>query len=450
MRLSRRQLLLSGLAAGSALGLAMPARATALLLRAGPLDHSILPGLVTRGMMSFAPDGPAPVLRLKQGQPAQIAVENALDEVTTVHWHGVRVPNDQDGVPYLTQFPIGVGETYTYRFTPADAGTYWYHPHCNTFAQISRGMTGVLIVEEAEDPGFDADIALNVRDFRLGEDGAFLDLSIPRNAARGGTLGTVSTANWQVDGVTTVPAGGLVRLRLAVTDVTRIYALSVTGAAAVEVVALDGHPLATPLTGGDVRLAPGQRADLALVMPEAGEVQVLMTLGGGKTRPLARLRAGGAALGRSLAGRKPLPQNPVAEPDLASAEVLDFTLGWTPEGAPATSSVCGDTPLAFWSINRKVWPGDVADPGAPIATLELGRTYVFRLRNETQNSHPIHLHGMAFRVLGREGGFTDTVLLDAHQTVDIAVVADNPGDWVLHCHVIEHQKTGLAAYVRVR
>ncbi len=448
MRLTRRQLMLTGLAAGSAFSLAKPARATALSLRAGPLDHHILPGQITRGMMSFAPDGPPPVLRLKQGQPAEITVENALSEVTTVHWHGLRLPNDQDGVPYLTQFPIGVGETHTYRFTPKDAGTYWYHPHCNTLAQLSRGMTGILIVDEAEDPGFDADISLNIRDFRLAEDGAFLDLSLPRNAARGGTLGTVSTANWQVGGATPVPAGGLVRLRLAVTDVTRIYALSVSGAAASTLIALDGHPLPAPLPTAETRLAPGQRADLALVMPATGEVQVFMTLGGGKTRPLARLQATGAPLTRTLADLKPLPPNPVSEPDLAAAEVLDFTLGWTPEGAPATGGPCGDTPYAFWSINRQVWPGDSPEPGAPIATLKLGHTYVFRLKNETQNSHPVHLHGHAFRVIGRPG-FTDTVLLDAHATTEIAFTADNPGDWVLHCHVIEHQKTGLSAYIRV-
>lgn len=446
--LSRRQLILAGLAAGSALQLPLMARAAPLQLRAMALDHEILPGKVTRGMMGYG-GGPSPVLRMKQGQPTEITLENTLDEVTTVHWHGFRLPNDQDGVPYLTQFPIGVDETYTYRFTPQDAGTYWYHPHCNTFEQISRGMTGLLIVEETEDPGFDADIPLLLRDFRLDEDGRFLDLSIPRNAARGGTLGTVSTANWQVDGATMAPAGGLVRLRLAVTDVTRIYDLSVTGPTAAEVIALDGHPLPAPVAIAGLRLAPGQRADLALVMPATGEVQLSMILGGGKLHRLHRLQAEGEPLTRKLSDRKPLPANPVAEPDLATAEVIDFTLGWTPEGGPPATGPCGDTPFAFWSINRQVWPGDSREPGAPIATLALGKTYVFRLRNETQNSHPVHLHGHAFKVLGGNGGFTDTVLLDSHATVEIAFTADNPGDWVLHCHVIEHQKTGLSAYVRV-
>lgn len=445
--LTRRQLLVTGLAAGAATQLPRMARAAPLRLRAMSFDGTILPGTLTRGLMGYT-NGPPPILRLTQGLPAEIAVENALQEVTTVHWHGLRVPMDQDGVPYLTQFPIGVGETYSYRFTPQDAGSYWYHPHCNTFEQISRGMAGLLVVDEAEDPGFDADIPLLIRDFRLDDGGAFLPLSTPRNAARGGTFGTVHTANWQVDGATLAPAGGLVRLRLAVADVTRIYTLSVVGAAAM-VIALDGHPLPTPLPEGQVRLAPGQRADIALVMPDAGEVTLQMTLGGGKIHPLHRLIVQGTPLRRSLADLAPLPPNPVIEPDLAKAQVIDFTLGWTPEGGSGIDGPCGDTPYAFWSINRQVWPGDSPDPGGPIATLTLGQSYIFRLRNETQNAHPVHLHGHAFRVLGGTGGFTDTVLLDAHSTAEVAFVADNPGDWVLHCHVIEHQKTGLTAYIRV-
>ncbi len=137
-------------------------------------------------------------------------------------------------------------------------------------------------------------------------------------------------------------------------------------------------------------------------MPATGGVLVLMTLGGGKIRPLAKLRAKGTPLARTLADARPLPPNPVPEPDLATAEVIDFPLGWAREGAPG---VGGDVPFAFWSITRQVRPGDGPDPGAPIATLKLGQSYVFRLRNERQNSHPIDLRGMAFRILGRTGGF---------------------------------------------
>jgi FtsP/CotA-like multicopper oxidase with cupredoxin domain len=90
----------------------------------------------------WAYDGtvPGPLLRLRQGEPVRIVVGNGLDQDTTVHWHGVRLPNTMDGVPGLTQPPIEPGESFTYEFTPPDAGTFWYHPHANSLQQLGRGL----------------------------------------------------------------------------------------------------------------------------------------------------------------------------------------------------------------------------------------------------------------------------------------------------------------------
>ena len=476
--ISRRQVLLgSASACGAAiLGLAVRAQAaTEHAVRLGVGAAEIMPGFITRGIWGYgAADAPF-VLRLQQGVPTRILVTNDLDEVTTAHWHGLRVPHDQDGVPYLSQWPIWMGETYAYNFTPKDAGTYWFHPHCNTQEQIARGAAGVIVVQEATDQGFDADEVLQLRDFRLGADGQFIAFTKPRNALRAGTFGTVITANWRPEAALIAPAGGLLRLRLAVTDVTRVYRLGVTGAEA-RVIAADGHPVTdaymiTPLQAADgseaaavpgawpLILGPGQRADLAIAMPQDGqEVTVEMILPGNKRLVVARIRATGAGRGRTIADLRPLPANPVAIPDLDAAEQIEFTVGWTPEGTPGTSGVCGDTPFRFWSINRKLWPGegapDPSDPQAPLATLTLGKSYILRIFNETENLHPIHLHGMTFRLLSSNRRVVppvwgDTALLQAHETVEVALVADNPGDWVFHCHVIEHQKTGLAGLIRV-
>ena len=107
-------------------------------LIAGKIDHEIVPGYLTKGLMSFNPDGPSPLLRMKQGQQVTIDVENKLEEATTVHWHGLRIPNSQDGVPYLTQWPIMWDEQQRYQFIPPDAGTFWYHSHCNTLEQMGK------------------------------------------------------------------------------------------------------------------------------------------------------------------------------------------------------------------------------------------------------------------------------------------------------------------------
>ena len=463
--LSRRTLLASAcLSAGSLVLLGRLANgaapATEMTLTPAPARYPLTGAGVTEAMMSYSPDAPPPVLRLKQGQPARIRVRNGLEEVTTVHWHGLRIPFAQDGVPWLTQVPIGAGESHVYEFTPPDAGTYWYHPHCNTLDQIARGLAGVLIVDEADPPGFDADLPLLLRDFRLGKDGQFIAFTSPRNMARGGTLGTLSTVNWTVNPALDAPAGGLVRLRLVATDVSRVYDLAVTGAEGA-LVSLDGQPLPAPEPlNGRFLIAPGQRADLVLRMPDAAGAEVTLTqrLRGTEERPLARLVARGNTLARNLDRLAPLPPNPGIAPDLATAQPLDFTFGWSPEGdAPPGGSSCGDVPYRFWSINRQVFSGDTSPdptrPGTPLAELQRGKSYLFRLRNETQNDHPIHLHGLSMHLVGADGHLTgqvrDTVLLRSHEETRVAVLADNPGDWVFHCHVIEHQKTGLAGLIRV-
>ncbi|CTQ55271.1 Multicopper oxidase mco [Roseibium album] len=456
--LSRREFLLgsTGTMAAFAAGgfAASQAEAVTHKLAMSNLDHQILPDTVTKGMMNFSQVGPPPVLRFTQGEKTVIDVENGLDEASVVHWHGLRIANAMDGVPFLTQYPIEAGQSYRYEFTPPDAGTFWYHPHCNTLEQMARGLIGVLVVEEAEDPGFDQDLPLNIRDFRLGGDGQFINFYKPRNAARSGTLGTVSTINWQVEPTYELEAGSLVRLRLAVTDMTRVGRYEIAGAEA-QVIAIDSNPLPRPIPAKDMVLSPGQRADVALRVPvQEGDVAELVLRRKVGAKILVRFVAKGQSAGRRLEELKPLPPNPVTRPDLNNAEVLEFVFGWSPEGDAPQSSLCGTLGYSFWSINRTAWPGDLPGPFDPLATFKLGKTYILRLRNETPNAHPIHLHGVSFQLLRSNKRnipplVTDTALLLSEETMDVALVADNPGDWAFHCHVIEHQKTGLAGFLRI-
>jgi FtsP/CotA-like multicopper oxidase with cupredoxin domain len=451
----------SALASGAALA-PWPARAADMVLAQQPARFA-LTGPVTEGMLSYAPDAAPPVLWLDQGQRFVADLENRSDQESTIHWHGIRLPAAMDGVPYLSQDPTAPGATFRYDFAPPDAGSFWYHPHCNTLDQMARGLTGVLVVRDSVDPGFDVDLPVNLRDFRLGHDGQFIEFFKLRNAARGGTLGTVITANWQQEPVHALPAGGLVRLRLVATDTTRVYKIKVAGlegGAAAVVIALDGNPVpGAPFAlnpGDPLLLGPGQRADLAVRMPDGEGQEILVTtLALGKDAPLLRLRATGASLGRDLRDLGPLSANPITQPDVANADVIPFVFGWSPGGdAPVNSSICGSLGATFWSINRTAWPGDFPNPLEPLARMRLGKTYILRFQNETQNDHPVHLHGMSFRLIRsnkRELSplWTDTALLRAQETIDVAVVADNPGDWMFHCHVIEHQKTGLSGFIRV-
>ena len=420
---------------------------------------SLIEGITTEGLVSPRPDAPPPVIRMRRNMPYLVRVTNRTDDYTAMHWHGLRLDNAMDGVPYLTQLPIAQNETFEYELFSPDAGTFWYHPHCMTMDQMALGLTGILIVEEDEDPGFDADVPLNLRDFRLDGNGDWIDLWTARGAARGGTFGTIKTTNWLTEPKYEAPSGGIVRLRVAATDTTRIYKLFLPDAKA-KIIALDGHPLPAlidmPKTKEEaLLLGPGQRADIAVRMPQAeGQIATLFTDAPGDAHVLARIVAKGASENTSLDDVVPLPSNPVPEPDLADAHHEEFVFGWSPEGDAPNNGVCGSLPYTFWSINRTPWAGDAAEGVGPLATFRKNESVILRLRNESPNDHPIHLHGLVFRPIASNKRrlppyWTDTVLLQREETIDIAFVADNPGDWAFHCHVIEHQKTGLAGFIRV-
>ena len=226
-------------------------------------------------------------------------------------------------------------------------------------------MSGVVIVEEAEDPGFDQDISLNLRDFRIGPDGEFVSQFKVRQAARGGTLGLVKTVNWRVKPVYDLPAGALVRLRMVATDVTRVYHLSLTGADQKSIdqklIAFDSHPVPDLYQPKTLQLAPGQRADIALRVPDQeGEIVNLIHQSGSRKTILAQFKAVGSSANRQLSELKPLPENPVARPNLKQAEIKSFVFGWTPADV-AKQSICGTLGYTFWSINRLAWEGDMPD-----------------------------------------------------------------------------------------
>src|SRR3546814_8508498 len=113
---------------------------------------------------------PGAEIRVRQGDRLRVLVTNRLSEETTVHWHGIRVPNAMDGVPHLTQKPIGVGEIFTYEFDLPDAGTYWYHPHQRSHEQVGRGLYGALIVEERAPIQVDLSFPFFLVDWRLRPD----------------------------------------------------------------------------------------------------------------------------------------------------------------------------------------------------------------------------------------------------------------------------------------
>jgi FtsP/CotA-like multicopper oxidase with cupredoxin domain len=205
MRVSRRALLLGAGAVG--LTGALPSRrsyadqaAKDYRLAAQPATVNLTGnGYPSTAVWAYDGTVPGPELRVRQGKPVRITVVNKLAEDTTVHWHGIRLPNAMDGVPGLTQKPVRPGESFTYEFTPPDAGTFWYHPHADTLQQLGRGLAGALIVEEREPIAVDRDLVWFIEDWRLDSDGRIAPgFGNRMEAGMSGRIGNTVTINGRV------------------------------------------------------------------------------------------------------------------------------------------------------------------------------------------------------------------------------------------------------------
>lgn len=461
--LTRRQAIAAGAAAMLIAPCAADAAPEAVTLTASVVPRT-LPGNVGPSDLWLYNEAIAPVLRVRRNEFFTVDFRNRLAEHSAIHWHGVRVPHAMDGVPYITQPPVQPGTDFTYKFAPPDPGTFFFHPHCNTVEALGRGLAGVLIVEDPRDQGlFDIEHVLVLKDWRSRHDGSFEDFLTDAGAARSGTFGNLRTVNGQALPVLQVPPGARVRLRILNIDATRIPMLSLRGAERPLVIAADGNAC-EPFALNGWRLGPAQRADVAFIAPEnAGAEIVLEDVFSTRPRPLAKLVTAGQGL-RSTRAVLRLPAAELPQPDLKSATKLEVQLlaggadskllAWAKENGVSPDEICL-TQKAFWSINRQVWPGMAHDKlPPPLFELKAGRSYVMEMFNGTPHQHPMHLHGHTFRVLSSSERdlpphWADTVLVRPKERIRIAFVAGEPGDWMFHCHIIEHQETGMMGYLRV-
>ena len=195
-----------------------------------------------------------------------------------------------DGVPFMVQPYVYPGDHFDYAFTPPDAGTFWYHPHCNTLMQMGHGLTGVIVVENPNDPQFDAEVVLNLRDWRLGDDGQFIG-QFCRAMRRRRVLR--NRPHRQLDGRAAIRCAGRRAGAVARRDHRRHPDLRLpAGGAEGTVIALDGNPVPQRFQLDGLQLGPGQRLELAIRMPDSeGAIVSLKDVRGTKPKVLATLRA---------------------------------------------------------------------------------------------------------------------------------------------------------------
>ena len=288
---------------------------------------------------------PGPEIRARRGERLWISVENALDEETTVHWHGVRVPNAMDGVPHLTQAPIAPGETFTYEFDAVDAGTFWYHPHQRSFEQVGRGLHGPLIVEEADPVRVDRDLTWVLSDWRLTKTAAMRDdFGNRHDMMHNGRVGNTVTINGRVPDSFPVRKGERIRLRLVNAANARIFGLDF-GRHEPAVIALDGQPIEPHAPdGGLVVLGPAMRADVTLDMTAnvGSRFPVIDRFYEGLEYRLVDLAYEDVPL-RDPAPDWPvvLPPNPLPEPDLRTATRHEVTFNGGMMGAMVMQEMGG-------------------------------------------------------------------------------------------------------------
>jgi FtsP/CotA-like multicopper oxidase with cupredoxin domain len=468
--ITRRRLIQAGvgLAAGSALVpgsrlLAAPARDYKLTLAPGEVQLANAPFPKT-GVWAANGQVPGPLLRCRQGESLRVVVQNNLVQPTTMHWHGLRIDNAMDGVPLLTQQPIMPGQSFTYEYTPPDAGTYWYHSHVNTAEQIGRGVYGALIVDEKNPPKVDRDVLWVLDDWRLDKHAQIVDdFDNFRDFARAGRLGNTITVNGRISEDVAVRSNERIRLRLLNAANARIFALRFRDLDPV-IIARDGQPV-EPFRprGGVVQIAPAQRVDLILDLTGApgSRSPVLDTF-----YPQAPFRLLDLVYGDKPARQQPsdeptrLPENPLPVPNMANAKSYDVLLDGGDLGdlnrAELRGQLAGMAQLVMmgkmWAINGVV--GYRMDM-PPQFTFKRGETAVLNFRNHSAWPHPMHLHGHHFEVVSHSGDADrvglklDTVLLGPGEEASVSFVADNPGDWMFHCHILGHAEAGMSAVIRV-
>lgn len=385
---------------------------------------------------------PGPVLQAAAGDEVIVHFTNEMPEDTTVHWHGLRIPDEMDGSPRIQEPVAPEGGTFTYRFVVPEAGTFWYHPHVRANEQVEFGLAAPIVIRDRNDPEYDAERLVVLDDMLVDpETGLFEPFLRSHPELMHGRWGNVLLTNGRADVQRQSAEQGMVeRWRLINTANARTMTLSIEGAR-FRVIGTDGGLLREPYEVSELTLAVGQRRDLELVYEGAGEVTMYSHI-----------------LALDEAGEVVTERVPVYVVDVAASDRTPRTIVWpefpgVPERGEDTAvdlefdAVEDPTMGIAWRINgMSHWE-------EPMFTFGRGQTVRMRLRNLAGPEHPFHLHGQFFSIVddGRPEtpGLHDTVLVPGLTTLEIIAYLDNPGRWMAHCHILEHAELGMMAEIVV-
>lgn len=419
---------------------------------------------------------PGPLLRARAGDLLRVTVDNQLPVESSAHWHGLALRNDMDGVPHLTQDPILAGGSFVYEFTAPDPGTYFYHPHSGV--QLDRGLYGVLLVDDPEEPGgYDDEWTVVLDDWVDGTgrtpDHVLAGLLHPNGPSEdpGGSMGGMDHGSMTgrmtgMTGMQSAVLGGAGELDYPhylingrTTDAPRTFAgrpgqrvrIRFVNAASDTAfrVGLGGHRMTVTHCDG-FPVEPTVTDALLMGMGERVDVTVALADGAFPLAAQAEGKTGRAfAIVRTGRGRPPVPATAV--PELGRRTLLGTDLAGAASVRLEQRSVDRRHDLSLggsmspyrWTINGKSFPDATPLP------VSGGERVRLRFVNHTMMFHPMHLHGHTFGLV--EGhGRKDTVIVRPMRALEVDLDADNPGQWAVHCHNVYHAETGMMTTMSYR
>lgn len=409
-------------------------------------------------VLTYNGEGPGLLIEATEGDRVSINFRNRIPgEDSTIHWHGLPVPADQDGSP-IDPVAAGADRTYSFDLPTGSAGTYWYHPHPHglTAEQVYRGLAGAFIVRPKVDPipAAYGDTVLFLTDLRLAVDGTMPPSTMAD--MMNGRIGDHVLVNGQKNPLLEVPVGTRRRFRLINATNARFLRLSF-GDAPMTLIGTDGGLLEAPVTAvNEILLAPAERAELVVDFARPGSF-ALRTLaydhgwmGPGKPQEAGLTLMTVKASTPALPGKPPpLPATLRAIADLGTpVATRRFVF------SEAMSHDGGTMKISFL-IN-----GTSFDMTRIDVQSKVGQTELWEIANPTDMDHPFHIHGTQFLIVGRERdgqvtappykAWKDTVNVARGETVRIVVRQDQPGLRMYHCHILEHEQLGMMGILDVQ
>jgi FtsP/CotA-like multicopper oxidase with cupredoxin domain len=421
------------------------------------------PGLSTSAW-TFGGTVPGTPIVVRQGETVRIEVVNHLPEATNVHWHGLILPVEQDG-PSLSIQP---GATHNYEITANESGTYWYHPHfMPVLPQLDRGLYGAFVVLAPEDARYSGDHTFVLDDWLLDDQGRRIEGTAPGDMERHGNVETVNGKTGTAIAPLRLLKGELHKLRFINASTASVHNLSIQGHR-FRITHTDGQALAQPFLTDSIKLAPGERIDAELAATgDPGRSYEITSARRASGMVIPVVYDSGSVPVVNSPFVVPKPRGYTIDPNERPDIILQLGSamprgtgghGMMGHGNTGNTGNSSNTPTMIWTINGRAHPDTI-----PIE-VSLNKVVTMRVYDRDMMGmmmghgmeHSVHLHGTTFQVLSVNGRapagevWKDTVPVPTHGYVDLAFVMTNPGDWMLHCHIIDHEDGGMMTVVRAR